>query len=137
VLAERFGEAVGSTDPLAPLSLTTRLRHHGFEPVERCVRYFLGYSTRLMVLKVQLDAVAVSIGVGAEPKAVLRSITVSGLKASCEQQQLSAKECQQVRSGYISGAYDALVAAQIMRNDWGAMEARAIGSSKADDQATA
>jgi hypothetical protein len=66
----------------------------------------------------------IALAVGAEPKAVLRSITVSGLKASCEQQQLSPKECQQLRSGYISGAYDALVAAQVMRNDWGAESAK-------------
>jgi hypothetical protein len=78
---------------------------------------------RILISIALVGTLAVAIAVGAEPKPVLRSITVSGLKASCEQQQLSPKECQQLRSGYIAGAYDALVAAQIMRSDWGAESA--------------
>ena len=54
----------------------------------------------------------------AENTPEIHSMTVSGLGLGGIERGLSALECERFRAGYITGAYEALLAAQTMLKAW-------------------
>ena len=71
-----------------------------------------------MPISALLAALLLAGVASAEDAPEIHTMTVSGLTAGCRKRGLSALECERFRAGYITGAYEALLAAQTLLKTW-------------------